>query len=157
MSALTFRVEAHAGDLTIGEDTFPVGEHEPENPSADLVRAIASAAASGGVTILSGKPSTSHIESDAESEKVLNAAMKDGRWQEGNLLDFIAQKEALLREHKALLKRDSLVGVVPTDPEADLSAADEDEYARASIEQTIKLTQTQIEQAKADLKALGKD
>jgi hypothetical protein len=160
---VTFRVEAWAGDLTIGKQTFEVGTHEVK-ADAKLARALAGAEGAGGITLIDGDLPDDHVESDEDSLKALEQAQADGRWQQGNLEDFIAVKGNSIREMEALLDRDSLVGVVPSQalaaflPEgADPEEQDEPEIEDASreyMQASIAATEQQIEQAQAALKEM---
>lgn len=168
--ALTFRVEAEAGDLTIGKMHFTVGEHTVAKPSANLAKCLASAEAAGGVTILkvSGPNLVprGHIESDEDSLKVQEKNMSDvnergeivGVWQEGNIQDFIAQKKALAESGRKLLEREEVEGVVPEHLlEAALEGVEEptdeerDSVARSLIESNIARLEQQVTQAEVKL------
>ena len=165
---ITFRVEAEAGDLTVGKHHFSVGEHTVV-ADKNLSRALGSVEATGGVTILKGAPTRSHIESDKDSLKVLDKHMSKlndqgeiiGGWQIGNHMDFIAQREDAIRNTEELLGQESVEGVVPEHLiEAALAdkekptAKDRDSASREVIREGAKRLVQQVVEAKVRLKKL---
>lgn len=76
---------------------LPGGDHalpnDKVNLTADLVRALACAEKTGAVEILEAdaqakKTLAGAVESDEASAKALDKAMADGRWQEGNVVQY---------------------------------------------------------------------
>jgi len=75
------------------DHTFDAGEHELDDPSDDLLRAVAIGESVGVVHVLEGDVPEGHVESDEESLKALDKAVEDGSWQVGNMQAFIGDHE----------------------------------------------------------------
>jgi hypothetical protein len=76
------------------------GVHEIEKPSGKLLKALAAAEAAGSVKITASRDERARmgVETDAESLKRLEAAQKDGSWQAGNHLAYVADAKARLKD-----------------------------------------------------------
>ncbi len=106
-------------------DAYPGGAHEVAKPSKALLRAVGSAEAAGVLRVDEATAEqrdamTSHIEPDDVSVQKLEEAQQDGRWQAGNLAQFVADRTDRLAYDDAL----------PADHEDKLSGAVRAQYER---------------------------
>lgn len=158
--------ELSAGECACGETH---GE-----PSADLLRLIAGAEATGSINVLDytdGERSTldSHVQSQEDGEAALTEAMgewvppvKDeatgamlepgywtGGWHEGNLTQFILRLEDLLAA-------DALAKTEPVDERVKRARRGEDDVERQGLtDEQIASIYQHLEDARARLAAVG--
>lgn len=87
------RFEVSGSQWAADEQVFGGGVHEIARPTKKLLRLVAAAEAAGAIRVLAASKEhraalKGHVESQAESEKAYAKAQADGRWQEGNLLQY---------------------------------------------------------------------